>query len=45
MKKIGIKSKILAVPSLCLGTFDLSVYEMVEHIRHLLIKVWTEPVL
>ena len=28
-KKIGIKSKILAVPSLCLGTFDLSVYEMV----------------
>ena len=28
-KKMGIKSKILAVPSLCLGTFDLSVYEMV----------------
>ena len=24
-KKIGIKSKILAVPSLCLGTFDLSI--------------------
>ena len=28
-KKIGIQSEILAVPSLCLGTFDLSVYEMV----------------
>ena len=28
-KKIGIQSNILAVPSLCLGTLDLSVYEMV----------------
>ncbi len=28
-KRMGIERKILAVPSLCLGTFDLSVYEMV----------------
>ena len=27
-KDLGIKSKLDAVPSLCLGTFDISVYEM-----------------
>ena len=44
-KKIGIKSKILAVPSLCLGTFDLSVYEMVGAYSTFVNKgVWTEPV-
>ena len=35
-RKIGIKSKILAVPSLCLGTFDLSVYEMVGGLFNIL---------
>ena len=29
-KKMGITSKLEPVPSICLGTFDLSVYEMVE---------------
>ena len=44
-KKIGIKSKILAVPSLCLGTFDLSVYEMVGAYSTFVNKgVWIEPV-
>tara|TARA_A100001037_G_C15146643_1_gene636623 strand:- start:1660 stop:3915 length:2256 start_codon:yes stop_codon:yes gene_type:complete len=44
-KKIGIRSKILAVPSLCLGTFDLSVYEMVGAYGTFVNKgVWTEPI-
>ena len=44
-KKIGIKSKILAVPSLCLGTFDLSVYEMVGAYSTFVNKgVWIEPI-
>ena len=44
-KKIGIKSKILAVPSLCLGTFDLSVYEMVGAYSTFSNKgVWVEPI-
>ena len=44
-KKIGVKSKILAVPSLCLGTFDLSVYEMVGAYSTFVNKgVWIEPV-
>lgn len=44
-KKIGIKSKILAVPSLCLGTFDLSVYEMVGAYSTFVNNgVWTEPI-
>ena len=44
-KKIGVKSKILAVPSLCLGTFDLSVYEMVGAYSTFVNQgVWTEPV-
>ena len=44
-KKIGVKSKILAVPSLCLGTFDLSVYEMVGAYSTFVNKgVWIEPI-
>ena len=44
-KKIGIKSKILAVPSLCLGTFDLSVYEMTGAYSTFSNKgVWVEPI-
>lgn len=44
-KKIGIQSKILAVPSLCLGTFDLSVYEMVGAYGTFVNSgVWTEPI-
>lgn len=44
-KKIGIQSKILAVPSLCLGTFDLSVYEMVGAYSTFVNKgVWIEPI-
>jgi len=44
-KKIGIQSKLLAVPSLCLGTFDLSVYEMVGAYSTFVNKgVWTEPI-
>ena len=44
-RKIGIKSKILAVPSLCLGTFDLSVYEMVGAYSTFSNKgVWLEPI-
>ena len=44
-KKIGVKSKILAVPSLCLGTFDLSVYEMVGAYSTFVNNgVWTEPI-
>ena len=44
-RKIGIKSKILAVPSLCLGTFDLSVYEMVGAYSTFVNKgVWIEPI-
>ena len=44
-KKIGIKSKILPVPSLCLGTFDLSVYEMVgAYSTFVNDGVWIEPI-
>ncbi len=44
-KKIGIQSRILAVPSLCLGTFDLSVYEMVGAYSTFVNKgVWVEPI-
>ncbi len=45
-KKIGITSKILPVPSLCLGTFDLSVYEMVGAYSTFVNKgIWVEPIL
>jgi len=44
-KKIGIQSIILPVPSLCLGTFDLSVYEMVGAYSTFVNKgVWIEPI-
>ncbi len=44
-KKIGIQSEILAVPSLCLGTFDLSVYEMVGAYSTFVNRgVWVEPI-
>ena len=44
-RKIGIQSEILAVPSLCLGTFDLSVYEMVGAYSTFVNKgIWTEPI-
>ena len=44
-RKMGVKSKILAVPSLCLGTFDLSVYEMVGAYSTFANKgVWIEPI-
>ncbi len=44
-KKIGIESEILAVPSLCLGTFELSVYEMVGAYSTFVNKgVHTEPI-
>lgn len=44
-KKIGIQSDILAIPSLCLGTVDLSVYEMVGAYSTFVNKgIWTEPI-
>jgi len=44
-KKSGISSQILAVPSLCLGTFDLTVYEMVGAYSTFVNKgIWTEPI-
>ncbi len=43
-KRIGIQSPIEAVPAICLGVFDVSVYEMVgaysTFTNH---GVWTEP--
>lgn len=43
-KRLGIQSDIQAVPALCLGVFDVSVYEMVgaysTFVNH---GVWTEP--
>ncbi|MEC8610125.1 MAG: transglycosylase domain-containing protein [Bacteroidota bacterium] len=44
-KKMGIKSNLEPVPSICLGTFDLSVYEMVGAYSTFVNKgVWTEPI-
>ena len=44
-KKMGIESEILAVPSLCLGTFELSVYEMVGAYSTFVNKgMWIEPI-
>ena len=44
-KKIGIQSDILAIPSLCLGTVDLSVYEMVGAYSTFVNKgIWIEPI-
>jgi len=43
-KRLGIQSPIQAVPALCLGVFDVSVYELVgsysTFVNH---GVWTEP--
>jgi len=43
-KRMGIKSRLDPVPSLCLGTSDVSIYEMVGAYGIFLNKgVWTEP--
>jgi len=45
-KKMGITSKLDPVPSICLGTFDLSVYEMVGAYSTFVNKgIWTEPII
>lgn len=45
-RKMGITSHLEAVPSICLGTFDLSVYEMVGAYSTFSNKgVWTEPLI
>jgi penicillin-binding protein 1A len=45
-KKMGITSKLSPVPSICLGTFDLSVYEMVGAYSTFVNKgVWIEPLI
>jgi penicillin-binding protein 1A len=44
-RKMGITSPIEAVPSICLGTADVSVYEMVGAYATFADKgVWTEPI-
>ena len=44
-KKMGIESDLPAIPSLCLGTVDLSVYEMVGAYSTFVNKgIWTEPI-
>ena len=44
-KKMGIESDLPAIPSLCLGTVDLSVYEMVGAYSTFVNKgVWTQPI-
>ncbi len=44
IKKMGITSEVPAYPSICLGTFDASVYDMVgaysAFVNH---GIWTEP--
>ena len=43
-KKLGITSDIKAYPSICLGTFDLSVYEMVGAYSTFPNKgIWVKP--
>ena len=45
-RKMGITSRLLPVPSICLGTFDLSVYEMVGAYATFANKgIWTEPII
>ncbi len=45
-KKMGITSNLDPVPSICLGTFDLSVYEMVGAYSTFVNKgIWTEPII
>jgi len=44
-KRMGVTSELLPYPSLCLGAFDVSVYEMVGAYSTFANKgVWTEPV-
>tara|TARA_Y100000739_G_scaffold216272_1_gene211607 strand:- start:2890 stop:5451 length:2562 start_codon:yes stop_codon:yes gene_type:complete len=45
-KKMGIKSKILPVPSVCLGTFDITVSEMAGAYSTFVNQgVYTEPII
>ncbi len=45
VRKMGITTPIDAVPSICLGTCDVSVYEMVSAYSTFANKgVWTEPI-
>lgn len=45
-RKMGITSRLAAVPSVCLGTFDLSVSEMVGAYSTFANKgIWTEPII
>ena len=45
-RKMGITSMLSAVPSVCLGTFDLSVFEMVGAYSAFANKgIWTEPII
>jgi penicillin-binding protein 1A len=45
VRKMGVRSKIDAVPSICLGTADLSLYEMVGAFSTFANKgVYTEPI-
>ena len=45
-KKMGITSNLEPVPSICLGTFDLSVYEMVGAYSAFVNKgIWVEPLI
>lgn len=45
IKKMGVTSEVPAYPSICLGTFDASVYDMVgaysAFVNH---GIWTEPI-
>jgi penicillin-binding protein 1A len=45
IKKLGITSEVPAYPSICLGTFDASLYDMVgayaAFVNH---GIWTEPI-
>ncbi|MBC8053379.1 MAG: transglycosylase domain-containing protein [Sphingobacteriaceae bacterium] len=44
-KKIGITSVVPSLPSICLGTFDASVYDMVGAYSTFVNQgVWTEPI-
>ena len=43
---MGITSNLEPVPSICLGTFDLSVYEMVGAYSTFVNKgIWIEPLI
>lgn len=45
-RKMGITSRLAAVPSVCLGTFDLSVSEMVGAYSTFANKgIWTQPII